>query len=123
MVELKSCPFCGGKASLNIDPDGVEDTKGRKWAYTISCNHCCATSGMSYSAEKIAESWNTQECNILKVIEKRVVIPSEQGNELEVSYITEHQGNTVVTTYNPTPFLHELGFITRIAIEVEDETH
>lgn len=30
MYELKPCPFCGGRALLGIDPDGVTDTEGKK---------------------------------------------------------------------------------------------
>ena len=28
MAELKPCPFCGGEAVINVNPDAVEDTQG-----------------------------------------------------------------------------------------------
>lgn len=37
MNELKSCPFCGGEAVISVDPDAVEDTQGRRWAYNVPC--------------------------------------------------------------------------------------
>ena len=38
MAELKPCPFCGGEAVISVDPDAVEDTQGRRWAYNAVCN-------------------------------------------------------------------------------------
>ena len=56
--ELKACPFCGGKASMNFDPDGTKDTEGRKWAYTVSCNKCCASTGLCWSSDMAMAAWN-----------------------------------------------------------------
>ena len=58
MYELKPCPFCGGDALLSVDPDSVTDTAGRKWAYTVACSECCATTGLCYSIRMAADSWN-----------------------------------------------------------------
>ena len=58
MENLKPCPFCGSKASVNFDPDGIKDTEGRKWAYTVSCNKCCTTSGLCWSSNMAMEAWN-----------------------------------------------------------------
>ena len=58
MAELKHCPFCGGEAFVSYDHDGVCDTSGRHWAYTVVCNKCCATSGLTYSRERAIEAWN-----------------------------------------------------------------
>lgn len=57
-VTLKPCPFCDGSASLHFDPEGVVDTMGRKWAYTITCNKCAASSGLCFSIEQASEAWN-----------------------------------------------------------------
>lgn len=57
-ITLKPCPFCGGEGFLSIDPEAVVDTFGRKWAFTIVCGNCCATSGLGYSTEQVAEAWN-----------------------------------------------------------------
>ncbi len=56
--ELKPCPFCGGEAIVSFDPDGTKDTKGRKWAYTVLCNNCCATSGLCWSNDMAMAAWN-----------------------------------------------------------------
>ena len=47
-IKLKPCPFCGGEAEINVDHEEVEDTEKRHWAYTVVCNRCCATSGLTY---------------------------------------------------------------------------
>lgn len=41
MESLKKCLFCGGEASYVYDPFAVEDTKGRKWAYTVRWQFLC----------------------------------------------------------------------------------
>ena len=58
VLNLKHCPFCGGKASLVIDPNATKDTEGRLWAYTIVCDRCAASSGLGWSEKMISESWN-----------------------------------------------------------------
>lgn len=57
-IKLKPCPFCGGEAKINVDHEEVEDTEKRHWAYTVVCNRCCATSGLTYLPEKAREAWN-----------------------------------------------------------------
>ena len=57
-IKLKHCPFCGGEASYIFDPDGIEDVEGRKWAYQVTCNSCCATTGLSWSQRMVKEAWN-----------------------------------------------------------------
>lgn len=56
--DLKPCPFCGGQAHICIDTEAIIDSYGRLWAYTVVCEHCCATSGLNYSPGRAAESWN-----------------------------------------------------------------
>ena len=56
--KLMPCPFCGGNASYVYDPFAVEDTMGRKWAYSVSCNWCAASTGLCYSRERSIEAWN-----------------------------------------------------------------
>ena len=63
MIELKPCPFCGGKAELNVDPEAIVDIEGRRWAFTVSCNRCCAVSGLAYLPEKAVEAWNRRASN------------------------------------------------------------
>lgn len=58
MEKLKPCPFCGGEASVTFDPDGIKDTEGRKWAYTVSCNKCCVCTGLCWSGEMAIKAWN-----------------------------------------------------------------
>ena len=63
MAELKPCPFCGGRADVSIDSEPVVDMDGRRWAYTVVCNKCCATSGLIYRPEKAVEAWNRRVDN------------------------------------------------------------
>ncbi len=58
MDGLKQCPFCGGQADISVDHEAVKDTEGRRWAYTIVCNRCGATSGLTYLPQKAREVWN-----------------------------------------------------------------
>lgn len=57
-IKLKPCPFCGGEAEIHVDHEEVEDTEKRHWAYTVVCNRCCATSGLTHLPEKAREAWN-----------------------------------------------------------------
>ena len=65
MVELKLCPFCGGRASINFDSEAIIDSQGRHWAYNVVCDKCCATSGLAYSIEMAIEIWNRRVNNDL----------------------------------------------------------
>lgn len=51
MDNLKPCPFCGGNGSVTIDPKGVKDSRGKKWMYTVSCDRCCASTGICWTRE------------------------------------------------------------------------
>lgn len=55
---LKPCPFCGFYGTVKFDTDGTKDSMGRKWAYTVSCNSCCASTGVCWSREMAIEAWN-----------------------------------------------------------------
>ena len=61
MAELRNCPFCGGEARINSDPEAVRDTEGHLWAFTVGCSKCCATSGLCCSPDKAIEAWNTRK--------------------------------------------------------------
>ena len=63
MNDLQPCPFCGGEASINFDSEAAVDTKGRRWAYNIVCNECCATSGLTWSIENAIALWNRRVYN------------------------------------------------------------
>lgn len=58
MNKLKPCPFCGGEAHISTDPDGLKDTWGRFWAFTVVCDRCAATSGLGFNVDMIANAWN-----------------------------------------------------------------
>ena len=63
MPELKPCPFCGSKASETFDYDAVADSTGKMWAYQVTCNQCCATTGLCFSRERAIEAWNRRADN------------------------------------------------------------
>lgn len=58
MEELKKRPFCGGNASKVFDQDGTEQPDGKKWAYTVVCGSCCASTGLCWSEEQSIRAWN-----------------------------------------------------------------
>lgn len=57
---LLGCPHCGKAACISVDPECEPDSIGRKWAYTVVCGTCCATSGLCFSAEMARLTWNTR---------------------------------------------------------------
>lgn len=75
MVELKSCPFCGGKAELHRPSMAV---------YTI-CSKCGISTPYIYPPEEVARCWNNrsaedtlQGCiaklgNLCEIKEKRIL--------------------------------------------------
>ena len=58
MSDLKPCPFCGGKARRVYEPEVIEEYTGKKWAYTVSCERCAASTGLCYTREQADEAWN-----------------------------------------------------------------
>lgn len=61
--ELKPCPFCGGKASASIDTEATRDSQGRLWAFTVVCDSCCASSGLTFSSKRAIKAWNRRAAN------------------------------------------------------------
>lgn len=51
-VEIKTCPFCGGKAKLEKNVEG----------YTIICTECGASTGTSYQYDEndTIKDWNSR---------------------------------------------------------------
>ena len=84
MAELKPCPFCGGEAVISVDPDAVEDTQGRRWAYNAVCIRCCATSGLTYTSQKAKEAWNRRA----EVVYGRWVTHYRSGTTVAEGYVS-----------------------------------
>lgn len=57
---LVPCSHCGKQAYISVDPECEPDSMGRKWAYTVVCGTCCATSGLCFSAKMARLAWNTR---------------------------------------------------------------
>ena len=57
-INLKPCPFCGGKARISPDAEATRDTESKLWAFTVGCDSCCATSGLTFSPDKAIEAWS-----------------------------------------------------------------
>lgn len=52
-------PFCGSSSvSYTYDPDGTIDYRGREWVWQVTCNLCCATTGLCYTKEMARDAWN-----------------------------------------------------------------
>ena len=61
MSELKPCPFCGGKAHIEFDYNGVIESPEKIWAYSVICERCATSSGLCCSKEKAIEAWNRRD--------------------------------------------------------------
>ena len=57
--ELKSCPYCGGKAVIRNTQ--IEDKK----EYIIGCENCGILSGLCNDRQKIIDKWNARAEKIL----------------------------------------------------------
>lgn len=57
---LVPCAHCGKQAYISVDYECEPDSMGRKWAYTVVCGTCCATSGLCFSPEMARLAWNTR---------------------------------------------------------------
>lgn len=59
MIELKSCPFCGGDAHIVI-----QHNEQLTWVrYYVSCYRCDARSGRHETAELAEKVWNRRAEN------------------------------------------------------------
>lgn len=55
---LLPCSFCGSSSvSYTYDPD-IRDYRGREWAWQVTCNNCCATTGLCFTKEMARNAWN-----------------------------------------------------------------
>lgn len=57
---LVPCAHCGKPAYISVDPECEPDSTGKRWAYTVVCGTCCATSGLCYSTDMACLAWNTR---------------------------------------------------------------
>ena len=64
MDKIKPCPFCGGNARISSDTEATKDSQGRLWAFTVVCDKCCASSGLTFKPERAVEAWNRRENNV-----------------------------------------------------------
>lgn len=88
MEKLKPCPFCGGKAYVQIHIfDGVPETYG-----VLCANGKCYTSGWQFydTAEEAIEAWNRRaERKIGKWIPEKSYSPR---NETGILYVCSECG-------------------------------
>ena len=54
-MKIKSCPFCGGSASL--DENEFEGGK----VYCVYCENCGASTGASEDKQRVIDDWNKRE--------------------------------------------------------------
>lgn len=67
-IELKRCPFCGGKADFVLGHD-YREKYGIKEEWVI-CNSCGNQTKLCYSPEEAANLWNRREGKICALIAK-----------------------------------------------------
>ena len=48
-MNLKECPFCGGKAQLNLSPNNI---------WWVDCKTCCASGPTNHDKEEAIILWN-----------------------------------------------------------------
>lgn len=60
MHELLPCPFCGGKAYLNIDEDKdpLVRGNGENLIYSVLCGKCGASTKLHWTSIEAFKSWN-----------------------------------------------------------------
>ncbi len=65
MPELKSCPFCGGRASIRaVTPVHEANVKAYGYGgYYVMCEDCLTTSNNYNTPERAAEMWNRRYMN------------------------------------------------------------
>ena len=51
MVELKPCPFCGGKAVLKTSSNSVDHCGMFSQLHSVCCSKCGATTANTYKSE------------------------------------------------------------------------
>lgn len=51
-LKIKSCPFCGGSASIVSHVGGL---------YAVTCDYCFAQTGKYCDIEKIVSLWNRRK--------------------------------------------------------------
>ena len=60
MMDIRLCPFCGGRATLNAN----YSYKTRSWFVFVKCKICNSQSKPYYSPEKPDEvDWNNDSCD------------------------------------------------------------
>lgn len=50
-MELKPCPFCGGRAEIKTDSNGVDYYGLFSQLHSVVCTKCGATTAKSYKSE------------------------------------------------------------------------
>ena len=65
-MELKPCPFCGGKTTMHRD--SWETPSGKAVRFWCRCSKCGACSEEFQQEEKAAEAWNRRvEANVVEI--------------------------------------------------------
>lgn len=57
-IALKPCPFCGGVASISVDPEPIKQEDEKIWAYSVVCDKCAASTGLCCSRKFAIDAWN-----------------------------------------------------------------
>ncbi|MBO7714688.1 MAG: Lar family restriction alleviation protein [Methanobrevibacter sp.] len=60
MINLKPCPFCGGKAKFKLIDTWVIDTWKAEPKYVVCCENCSTNTRIYPAMSKAVEAWNTR---------------------------------------------------------------
>lgn len=74
MTELKSCPFCGGKADWFV----LEKMNNEK-LYYVECSYCFARTGYYFTEYESIKEWNKRTPDWISVNKR---LPEESGDYL-----------------------------------------
>ena len=79
MIELKPCPFCGGKADCS--KDGISDMDGKPM-WWVECPACGISTSGSYERQPEVDAWNSRTGKDVNVATNADRIRSMSDEEL-----------------------------------------
>lgn len=92
MIELKPCPFCGGKAKLMQRED----------LWSVSCADCGSGTALSGSRDRTVEVWNKRTSGWISVRDR---LPEEIFGESETVLVIAKMSHLGISGYSENYYL------------------